>query len=170
MGAGSQKPTNEPIPKATTYNPQAVRSLLLSVHGYTQEALEGASTNVPAILKDFITNGGGPRLQAVRALALYPNDEMLAFIQQNLAGAPVSLKRQYAMVLTSFGHVRPQQVTAMLENLLADADLSVRHAAVYTANTMYLSERLQQVLQSRLRAENDQGLRKALKAALGGTP
>ena len=78
------------------------------------------------------------------------------------------LKRLYLGSLAGFVERRSPEVTNLLEALLADADVTVRHAAVGLAARLHSSPRLQSVLQARLLLEPDADLRAALRRTLSG--
>ncbi len=78
------------------------------------------------------------------------------------------LRRLYLGSLAGFAERRSREVTTLLEALLADADVTVRHAAVSLAARMHASPRLQAVLQDRLSLEPDADLRASLRRTLSG--
>ncbi|MCH9045571.1 MAG: HEAT repeat domain-containing protein [SAR324 cluster bacterium] len=78
------------------------------------------------------------------------------------------LKRLYLGSLAGFAERKSGEVTTLLEALLADPDVTVRHAAVGLAARLHSSPRLQAVLQERLSLEPDADLRAALRRTLAG--
>ena len=81
---------------------------------------------------------------------------------------PLGLRRLYIGSLAGFAERKSWEVTNLLEALLADADVTVRHAAVGLAARLHSSPRLDSVLQERLSLEPDADLRAALRRTLSG--
>ncbi len=78
------------------------------------------------------------------------------------------LRRLYIGSLAGFAERKSGEVTTLLEALLADPNVTVRHAAVGLAARLRPSPRLQAVLQDRLSLEPDADLRAALRRTLSG--
>lgn len=157
-------------PLASRRDPDAVRSVLKSVHGFSREALDAASTDVPDILQGFIDSAGEPllvRRQAIKALALYPSDANLSFIEARVDAAPVGLRRLYLLSATAFGTARPAAVSAILERALGDDDVTVRGAAVAGAARLVHVSSVRSALEGRLDSEPDPALRREIGKALG---
>jgi len=156
----------EPPAPATEYAPQNVRTLLLSLHGFTRAQLDAASTEVPAVLRALIDDGGESvfvRRQAIKALRLYPSDTNFAFVQARLPGAPESFARVYLTGLTAYAKDKPREVTRIVAQALADRDLGVRHAALYLAERLPPSAELRRLAAERLRQEPAEAVRRGLE-------
>lgn len=156
-------------PAATTYDPERVRTLMLSIHGYTREALDAASTDVPEILMMLAGDGQEQltvRRQAVKGLSLYPSDEVLTFIENRVPAAPPPLKRLYLNSLGRFGQSFPDRVGALAETYLNDPELTVRYSALKLASQLESSPRVRTMLQSRLTREPDAQLRSEIEKRL----
>ena len=165
---------NTMTPPAGDYNPEAVKAVLKSVHGFDRAALDGASIDVPAILMAIIEDTGGStgleRMQAVRALGLYPGEETLSFIETRMEASPTLLRRHYAVSLRAFAAERPERVTSLMERLVGDGDLIVRSSAVGLAEELQGDARVRGILESRLAEEANPQLRKAIQKALEARP
>jgi hypothetical protein len=157
-----------PAPAATP-DPERVRTLLRALHGFSRTALDTVSTDVPAILMGFIDDPAEAVLvkrQAIKALALYPTDPVLSFIEARTPGASNPYKTLFVGSLGAFAASQPARVTTALTPLLADADLGVRATAAHVAGTVAPSPALTAVLQARLATEPSGELRAKLQAVL----
>ena len=173
---GNHTTDSSMTPPASDYNPDAVRAVLKSIHGFDRPTLDGASTDAAAILMNIIedpASTGLERMQAVRALELYPSDETLAFIEARMDAAPTLLRRHYAISLRAFAGQQPERVTGLMDRLLGDADLIVRSSALGIAERLRGSAsgaRVQGILESRMAGESDPHLRKAMQKTLEARP
>lgn len=150
-------------------NPERVRDVLRSVHGFSRAALDAASADVPAVLEALIdAPGESPlvRRQAVKALGLYPGAGTLAFVQGHLDAAPLGLRRIYLSTLVRFGAMDAATVSTLLERGLNDADVTVRWAAADSAAALARLAPVQAVLARHAGTESDPALRSALTTAL----
>ena len=161
---------NAALPAATSYNLSRVRDLMLSIHGFSYNELEAASTNVPAILRGFITSPTElvtVRRQAIKALRHYPSEENFAFIQTRLDGAPIGLKHLYILSLAGFDATHHDRIVDMVGPLLTDPDVGVRDATVVLCGRLQAGDRLRALLENRLPEESEAGVRRAINRVLG---
>lgn len=164
-----QGTADETAPVARVRDSERVRHLLRSVHGFTREALDAASADVPAVLQGLIATPGEPllmRREAIKALALYPGAAALAFVQGRLASAPTDLKRLFLVGLARFANVDAPTVSALLARGLADADVTVRWAAARSAIALAGLAPVQAMLTRHAGTETDPALRTVLRKAL----
>ena len=160
----------EPPRPSVTYNPERVRALLLSIHGYTREGLQAASTNADEILMMFAGHGQEEmviRRQAIKGLRLFPSDGTLSFIEREVGGAPEGLKRLYLSSLGGFAPAYPDRVGTLAESALNDPLVNVRFSALKLTGELGQTPRVRSMLQSRLAAEPDARLRTAIEQRLG---
>ena len=160
----------EPPRPSVTYNPERVRALLLSIHGYTREGLQAASTNADEILMMLAGDGQEEmvvRRQAIKGLRLFPSDGTLSFIEREVGGAPEGLKRLYLSSLGGFAQAFPDRVGALAESALNDPLVNVRFSALKLTGELGQTPRVRSMLQSRLAAEPDAKLRAAIQQRLG---
>ena len=158
---------------ATTRNSERLRTQLRGVHGFTRASLEAASTDVSAILRQFISDPGESvlvRRQAIKALRHYPSDGNFAFIRGNVNDAPEGLQRLYLHSLSGYTGARDAQIGAMLGRLLSSSAVGVRHAAVGLSGKLRLTASLRASLNSRLGLEQDPSVRSAIRRALSQQP
>lgn len=161
-------PAEESVP-ATTVDRGRLRMQLSAIHGTSRAALDAASADVPRLLREFIADAGETlfvRRQAIKALALYPDGENLAFIQSRVALASVPLARLYLGALRSYAPTMADPVEAIASEQLAHPDATVRHAALGLAKSLPVTPRLRATLESRLQAEPEPALRKDLHELL----
>ena len=159
----------QPLP-ATTQNPERVRNLMLAIHGFSYDALQAASTDVPAILRGFIDDPAENvivRRQAIKGLRYYPSDENFAFIQTRLDGAPIGLRRLYILTLAGFDATHHDRIVDMVGPLLADPDVGTRHATLALCGRLNADARLRGLLENRLPEESEAGVRRAINRVLG---
>ena len=160
----------QPVARATTYDPERVRALMMSIHGYTREGLEGASTNVPEILMTLAGDGREEtvvRRQSVKGLSLYPTEEVLTFIEKELVSAPLHLKRLYLNSLGGFAQGFPDRVSTVAETYLNDPELVLRYSALKLTGRVGQTPRVRTMLETRLTHEPDLKLRKEIEKRLG---
>jgi len=156
--------------QATQYRPDRVRAMMTSIHGYTREGLEGASSNVDEILMMLAADDQEQMLvrrQAIKGLRLYTTADVLSFIEQNSAAAPESLKRLYLSSAAGFAGAFPARVQALAEANLNDSEVNVRFSALKLSDALRATPQLTTMLQSRLALESDAGLRAAIQRRLG---
>ena len=155
---------------ATTQNPARLRNLLQAIHGFSKDSLEAASTDVPVLLRGFISDPAETitvRRQAIKALRFYPDEENLVFIKSRVNQAPAGLKRLYTTSLGRFAGTLQTPAASVLTALVEDSDAGVRHAAIGAAQTLGLTAELRTSLVNRLAKETDGPVRRALSKALG---
>ena len=155
---------------ATSRDPARLRSLLLAIHGFSRQGLEAATTDVPVLLRQFISDGGESitvRRQAIKALRFYPTQDNLGFIQARVGLAPVGLKRLYASTLGRYSGALQAGASATLSTLVNDGDAGVRHAAIGAVRLLGVNSETRKALDGRLKVEADASVRRALSAALG---
>ncbi|MDH4247810.1 MAG: hypothetical protein OEW39_08340 [Deltaproteobacteria bacterium] len=154
---------------ATGYDLEAVRLVLRAYHGFTQEGLLAASTQVPRALRELADSSAEDllvRRQAIKALGLFPDPENFAFVSARLNAANVGLKRLYVAALGPYAPTRGAEVTALLAAPIQDRDALVRTYAAKVAGRVPLSTGLQGLVNTRLQVEADSGVREALFKAL----
>lgn len=155
--------------QAAEYRPDRVRALMSSIHGYTREGLEAASTNVNEIMMMLAADDQEQvfiRRQAIKGLRLYPTDEVLTFIEQKSVSAPANLKRLYLSSAAGFVQAFPDRVATLAETHLSDESVNVRYSALKLSGALQASARVRTMLQNRLALEPDQKLRSAIQAKL----
>ncbi len=153
---------------ATQYRPHYVRNLLRAIHGFTQEGLESASTDIPEILMGFIDDpneGNLVQRQAIKALRLYPAEETLGFIEGRVDASPRGLQILYVLSLGGFAEGAPARVSTVMENMLEHADRGIRSAALNLSRSLR-TPRASLALQNRLAREPDPNLRRAIQQQL----
>ena len=158
-----------PLRQASSHDPARVRTLLQALHGFTRGSLDAASTDVPRILTTFIDSGAESMLmrrQAIKALALYPTDENLAFIETRIGAAPLGLRRLYVNSLGAFAETRPGRVAVALKPLLEDADITVRYAAAGVAGQHKDASAIRALLEDRLAKEKNASLHNEIQEIL----
>jgi hypothetical protein len=159
----------ELLSRATTYDPERVRALMLSIHGYTYAALESVSTDVPRILMMLAGDDRElmvVRRQAVKGLKLYPQADVLTFIENQVGRVPEPLRRLYLGTLGGFALGFPDRVSAIAETYLNDPELLVRYAALTLAGQLEPSPRVRSILETSLEREQDATLRSAIRKQL----
>jgi hypothetical protein len=155
---------------ASSYDPARLRQALLSIHGFSKEALEAATTNAPDVLMLLAADPEeemAVRRQAVKALRFYPEDGVMSFIEQQAPSAPRGLKRLYLSSLGGFVTSHPERVSVMAAAALEDADRSIRLDALKVADRLGARPEVRAMLQSRLAREADPGLRLEIQRRLG---
>jgi len=155
---------------ATTQNPARLRNLLQAIHGFSKASLEAASTDVPVLLRGFISDPAETvtvKRQAIKALRFYSDEENLVFIKSRVNQAPAGLKRLYTTSLGRFSGTLQTPAASVLAALVEDSDAGVRHAAIGAAQTLGLTAELRTSLVNRLAKEKDGPVRRALSKALG---
>ena len=158
-----------PLQQASIHDPARVRTMLQAVHGFSRAGLDAASTDVPRILTTFIDTVGETllmRRQAVKALALYPTDENLVFIEDRIGAAPLGLKRLYVTSLGAFAGNRPGRVAVALKPLLEDGDITVRYAAAGVAGQHKDAPAIRALLENRLVKEKNASLHNEIQEIL----
>lgn len=162
-------PAPRPAEPAETRSPESVRRVLRSIHGFTRAALDAASTDVPDILMaiaDDPDEAMALRRQAVKALGLYPDEAVLAFIEAEFADAPDSLQRIYLTTLRAFADTAPERATHIAAERLSHQDALMRNAALELAKRLPSSDRLVTALSTQLQQETDPNLRRELEETL----
>ncbi|MEE8555614.1 MAG: HEAT repeat domain-containing protein, partial [bacterium] len=150
---------------------ERVRTLMLSIHGFTLAQLNAVSTDVPEILMTLADDGGElmlVRRQSIKGMRLYPTEPLLTFIEDRVDEAPLGLKRLYLSSLGGFAASDPARVTPLMEQALDDPDITVRYAALNLASQLGSTQEVQSILQTRLSVEPDGGLRGSIERQLAG--
>ena len=163
------QPSGQAMTPATVQDPARLRNLLLAIHGFSREALDSASADVPLLLRRFIEDEQETvtvQRQAIKALRLYPSQENLTFIQARVGSAPVTLKRLYATTLGRYSGALQQSAQSTLRTMVSDPDVGVRHAAIGAVRLLGVDETTRKTIGDRLRMEADASVRRAMKAAL----
>lgn len=162
---------DEALGMAASYDPERVRTLMLSIHGFTLAQLNAVSTDVPEILMTLADDGGElmlVRRQSIKGMRLYPTEPLLTFIGDRVDQAPLGLKRLYLSSLGGFAASDPARVTPLMEQALDDPDITVRYAALNLASKLSSTQEVQSILQTRLSVEPDGGLRGSIERQLAG--
>ena len=162
-----KQPREGPVPLAPTteYHPDRVYIHLLAIHGFTRQQLDAASINVPQILMGWIDDPAQSvliRRQAIKALKLYPTDDTFAFIADRATAAPSGFLVLYLGSLSGFTDSNSVEISALLEPLLDNENVVVRHATVELAGRLKPSAVIESMLQARMAAETDPSLRRAI--------
>lgn len=169
VGGGGDAPLT---PQATSFEPEKVRTLMLSIHGYTRAQLEAASTDVDQVLMVLADDPDElmlVRRQAVKGLRLYPTEEVLNFIEGRVDQAPLGLKRLYLSSLSGFVNSHPGRVTAIMEDALNDSEITIRYAGLNLARKLEGDGQVNSILQQRLDTEPDPTLRNRISSVLSGS-
>ena len=157
-----------PLPPATTYDPARVRLHLQDFHGFSREQLDAASTGVPQILMGWIDDPQAPvfiKIRAIKALRMYPTDEVFSFVAARLQSAS-TFHHLYLLDLQSFTSAHPADIEGLLSPHLNSSDVVVRHAAVALAGRLADSPEISRMLEQRLARERDFSVRRAIKRKL----
>ncbi len=168
-GVPAQGPVAPPLPPATQYAPERIRTALMAIHGFTREQLDAISIQVPQILMGFVDDANESVLvqrQAVKALKLYPGDGTFAFLQGHLSAAPQGLKVLLLDSLAPYASTRSAELIPLLQTQLQSPDVVVRHAAVSLAAQAGGSVQMRGLLSSHLASEPDRSVRSAIETVL----
>ncbi len=154
---------------ATTRNPERVRTMLMAIHGFTQAQLDAVSTDVAAILREFIADPAESNLihrQAVKGLRFYPSEENFTFISGELETAPPGLQVLYLLSLGAFAENREQEIVPLVNAALESDRVTVRHAAVTLAGRLPAGSGVSLGLEARLAVEPDPAVQRAIRGQL----
>ncbi len=166
--AGAPGAHTGPLPPATTYDPARVRLHLQAFHGFSREQLDAASTAVPQILMGWIDDPEAPvfiKNRSIKALRLYPTDEVFSFVAARLESAS-AFQILFLLDLQSFTSTHPADIEGLLPPHLNSSDVVVRHAAVELAGRLPASPEISRMLQERLARERNFAVRRAIKRKL----
>ena len=155
--------------QATTYDLDRVRLVLRAYHGFTAEALQAATTEVPRALRELAGNPAEAilvRRQAIKALGLFPGPQSFSFVSAGLNEVNIGLRRLYVAALTPYATTHGAEVTTLLNAPLNDGDALVRTHAAKVALKVPTSEGLRGLVNSRLRVEADANVRGELQKVL----
>jgi len=162
-------PTTPALPPASQYAPERIRTALMAVHGFSREALDATSIQVPQILMGFVDDPSEAllvRRQAIKALKLYPSDAAFRFIQGHLAAAPQGLKVLLLESLAPYASTRTAELVPLLQAELQSPDVVVRHAAVSLAAKAGGQVQVRSLLSTHLASEPERTVRSAIETAL----
>ena len=169
LPAQGQSPPQPPLPPASQYAPERIRTALMAVHGFSREALDAISIQVPQILMGFVDDPSETllvRRQAIKALKLYPSDAAFRFIQGHLAAAPQGLKVLLLGSLAPYASTRTAELVPLLAAELQSPDVVVRHAAVSLAAKAGGQVQVRSLLSTHLASEPERTVRSAIETAL----
>ena len=166
--AGAPVVDADPLPLATTFDPARVRLHLQAFHGFSREQLDAASTGVPQILMGWIDDPQAPvfiKNRAIKALRLYPTDDVFSFVAARLQSAS-TFQHLYLLDLQTFASTHPADIEDLLPLHLNSSDVVVRHAAVELAGRLAASPEISRMLEQRLSRERNFSVRRAIKRKL----
>jgi len=166
---GAASGQGQALQPATTYDLNQLRLVLRAYHGFTAEALQAATTEVPRALRELAGNPAEAMLvrrQAVKALGLFPDPQSFTFVSAGLNETNIGLKRLYVAALAPYAATHGAEVTALLNAPLNDGDALVRTHAAKVALKVPVSEGLRGLVNSRLQVEADANVRGELQKVL----